>query len=577
MNEFILLHSQTPQRSAVGHTIVLSKEWNVLIKNDDYSHFEKNGKQYLVFGDLIAPKETLFQTKDKDIPKLKGNFHIIVVAGSTITVFTSFFSILPIYMSRDKKQISSSFSWIEELAPYPLHLDKKFILEQLLFNYGLFNRTKYQEIQLLPSNSFVQLQHGTLTVLKHFEITDFFKGTGKPKTANQLSELFIETSKSYFPDTHFDIAFTSGFDGRTLVSCAHYHQKNFATFSFGRPENDDVSIPQKNAMALGIPYRYFDLGAPEYCNSGYLKNAYDFTNANGIGNGFIYAHFPYSAKAIAKKSKYLLSGICGSELFRALHSPGAVTSQAMIDIFKCDNDNVLRTRLKQSKTLVAIHRQEFETELDELVEEIVAFKAGLPQDISLNQKFYTVVFEEIFRKFFGQWVAAQRQQLHIRTPFLDFDFVTALLGSKYAGANNDFFTNNPLKRIKGQLIYADIIGKTNRTIYRQKTGKGYTPRDVSNPLYRINIILPFFKKRLQRKVKKTYLDNLGIVSGIRQNKATLMDLLNETTLFNTMELKKRLADLSDFTPEKERDMLLMSLAIVYNIRTKKTNLKLQSA
>jgi hypothetical protein len=35
-----------------------------------------------------------------------------------------------------------------------------------------------------------------------------------------MAELFIVSTCDYFPDKNFSITFTSGFDGRTLVSCA---------------------------------------------------------------------------------------------------------------------------------------------------------------------------------------------------------------------------------------------------------------------------------------------------------------------------------------------------------------------
>ncbi|MFS4448975.1 hypothetical protein [Maribacter sp. 2307UL18-2] len=577
MNDFLIIHSTIESKYLSDNVIELADQWCIYTRNDVYSDFQNEEKRYLVFGDLIDSKELLFTTQDEDIPKLKGNFYIVVIDSERIKIYQSFFSLLPIYITNDKKLIGTSYHWIEQHAQGSLQIDKKFILENLLFNYGFFNRTKYKEIKLLPCNSFIKLQGQDATIQNHFEVINFYKNCKKAKTANQLSNLFIGTTASYFPDEHFHIAFTSGFDGRTLVSCASYLQKNFSTFSFGRPANDDVTIPKNNAKSLSIPYEYFNLGTTEYIQEAYAKSANAFTTSGCLGNGFLYAHFPFSAKEISRKSNYLISGVCGSELFRALHTAGAVTSQALTDVFKINTKTELRVRLKNSKTLEVLNKQEFETELDELIEEVIAYKEGLPQNISLNQQFYVFVFEEIFRKFFGQWVMSQQQYLNVRTPFLDFDFVKALLESKYAGANNDFFTKNPLKRVKGQYIYADIIRKTNTTIYQQLTGKGYTPRDVRSPLHRLNIILPFIQKRLKRKVKKTYLDNLGIVSGVQHYRVVLQSLFHKTPLFDDKELSNRLANLSDFTPEKERDTLLMSLAILYNLQDEKITTKLKIA
>jgi len=317
-----------------------------------------------------------------------------------------------------------------------------------------------------------------------------------------------------------------------------------------------------------VPYQYFNLGAEEYVKIAHLKNVTEYTTSGYLGNGFLYAHFPYSAEKLKKESAYLISGACGSELFRALHATGAVTSIALADIFTTDNEQELREKLRASKTLEVLNTNDFIIELEELISEIIAYKKQLPQRITLNQQFYVFVFEEIFRKFFGQWIVTQQKYVKVRTPFLDFNFVKTLLQTKFAGANNDFFTNNPLKRIKGQYIYADIIKKTNQTIYRQITGKGYAPRDVRNSLYRANIVIPFIKKKFKKETVKPYLDNLGIISGVKESKEILKQFIIESSFFNKKQLLSMLTNLSEYTPEKQRDTLLMALSIIYSHKTK---------
>ncbi|WP_282088426.1 asparagine synthase-related protein [Aquimarina algiphila] len=579
MSDFILLHKELITKSEKKNLLKVNRDWSLLINKANYSEYNIGNNKIIIIGDYIGAIEEIFSINDNEISKLKGHFYAIIVKENSVKIYNSFFSMLPVYYTTDECMISSSLSFICEYANAKPEIDRKYILENLLFNYGFFNRTLYKNIKLLACHSFITLKNSKITIAKHFDISTLFVSVpkGGKKIANQLSDLFIKTVKNYFPEEEFNIAFTSGFDGRTLVSCATHHYKKFKTFSFGRPENDDVSIPLANAKTLKIPYQFFDLGDVDYTTSEYYKNALEYATSGYLGNGFLYPHFLYSTKKISENSNHLLSGAAGSELFRALHSTGAVTSQALANVFKIQNEEELREAIKNAEPLHVLNTSEFAKDLDELIDEIITYKKSLPQNISKNQQFYIFVFEEIFRKFFGQWVTVQQKHLTVRTPFLDYSFVKALLTTKYAGANNDFFTDNPLKRMKGQYLYTDIIKKTNTQIYKQTTGKGYRPIDVRDIRYIHNIIFPFLKKKILKKVTKTNFDNLGIISGIKANEEKLHLIINsEQSFFDTKILESFLKDLSPYTPEKHRDTLLMSLSILHNLSSHSVSPKINT-
>ncbi len=570
MSDFIILNSKTDSVDTVGDKLELTRENKILI-DGEYTDYTSENSRVLIIGDYIGNEAELLNVSDNEIPKLRGNFYAIVVRDEMIKIYTSFFSILPIYYNTQRSIISSSIELIKKNDKQNFSIDKKYILENILFNYGFFNRTLYREIKLLPCHSYLTISSKKVFISKHYETIDLFSSKvnkGK-KVSRELSDMFIETTKNYFPEAPFDIAFTGGFDGRVLVSCATHHNKKHSTFSFGRPKDDDVSIPKRNAEALNIPYQYFDLGSPNYYEESYYENAIEFASKGYKGNGFLYSHFLYSTKKISQQSQYLLSGVVGSELFRALHTTGAVTSEALVDIFKTTDDLELIKKIRNNKALKVLKKEEFAYELDELISELIIYKRALPMNLPLNQRFYLFVFEETFRKFFGQWIVTQQKHIKVRTPFLDFKFIQALLKTKYAGANNDFFTNNPIKRIKGQYIYADIIKKTNTLIYRQTTGKGYRPKDVRNFLYNYKILLPFLTKRLKRNVKKTNLDNLGIISGVKANQEKIRSIISKALFFDEVRLNNMLRELTPHTQEKVRDAFLMSLSILSNINKPK--------
>ena len=568
MNHFII--SKSNQQSFGQTKIKLTEHWDLIMQGKKYYDYSNTNTRIIIIGDYIGSKEQLFTVDTNAIPKLRGNFYAIVIKNENIKVYSSFLNVLPIYHTVNNTLISSSVELIRQFSKEDFSTDKTFILENLLFNYGFFNRTFYTDIKLVPCNYYLELQQETVIKHKHFETASLFNKNPLQgsKVADDLSTLFIETTNFYFPDTPFDIAFTSGFDGRTLVSCATHHGKEFKTFSFGKPNNEDVSIPKKNAADLNIQYQYFDLGKNTYIDQDYFTNATEYIKQQPGTNGFIYAHFLYSTKKIATHTNYLLSGVIGSELFRALHLTGAVTSKSLADIFMSSTPQEIKDKIINSPTIKYLNKDEFKTELEELIQEIINYKDSIPKNLTKNQQFYTFVFEEVFRKFFGQWISMQMSHVNVRTPFLDFKFITALLKTKYAGANNDFFTENPLKRMKGQYLYTDIIKKTNTKIYHQKTGKGYRPKDLREPVFIYKIIIPFLLKRFKRKTKTPNLDNLSIISGILANKDHIKEYLKDVgpAYFDFSSIHKTLDNLSPYTPEKERDTLLMMLSILLSIK-----------
>ncbi len=159
---------------------------------------------------------------------------------------------------------------------------------------------------------------------------------------------------------------------------------------------------------------------------------------------------------------------------------------------------------------------------------------------------------------FGSWIVAQFEHLNVRNPFLDFKFVTALLQTELAGCNNSYYTQNPINRKKGQLLYASIIEKTYPKLLFENTGKGYRPIDVMSLKGNIRIITPFFYKRIWRKWGKPILNNLSILSGIYENRDSFS--IN-SAIFSQTVIQDTLKDFLNLESEEKRDQTIMALAL----------------
>jgi len=427
------------------------------------------------------------------------------------------FSILPLYYypGNGATYISNRAGLIVDACGKTWKLNAKFLVEQALFNYSFQNETIYEGIKLLPANSLLILDKG-LKIEKYFAISDYY--CNEPKSIKDsigpLRDLFIEETKKYFSIEKSALSFTSGYDGRTLLACSRFHKKKYDTYSFGAMDNDDIYIPQATARKLKIPFRAMVLDE-NYAQNDFFPNGVELMDLTDGNNNFLQVHHLYSAKLMAIDHDCLLNGMFGSELFRALHISGQVTSAELVSLCRLDSVDEVIAALKKSPKLDYFHKGHIVAPLNQVLEEVASYKAETGKSgQNTNQQFYSYIFEEAFRKYFGAIIAPQMKYINVRSPFLNINFIKELFKSELAGVNSDFFTHNPLKRFKGQLLYAKIIEKTDKALFAEKTTKGYSPKDLLILNGRLRVGYGYFRKKLIRRLGPSELNNLMIISGI---------------------------------------------------------------
>lgn len=474
----------------------------------------RNGSLYIVDDSNLS----------KNIFKLEDDY---------LMIYQDKVSIQSIYIYESSALIGISNS-LSTLVKYfkNITINKKYILENVLFNYSFKTDTIYNEIKIIPASCSIKVcQH--VVYLNKFEIEDLFVSNpiSRAKSSNHLVDLFIEVNKNKISDGDY-ISFTGGFDGRSLVALSKYYKKNIKTYSIGTEGNDDLTLPRKQAEQLGIKFSPINLDNEKYLNE-FWELGKEIIIESGASTNFLQVHWPYSARLLSSKTQNLISGVFGSELFRAAHIAGQFTSPALVDYFKNIESDLWIEKIKHANSLKFLKIENFQNELEVLIDELNDYKKSI---IHLNpsQRFYKYIFEEVFRKFFGlQFLNPQLKYVNIVTPYLDFEFVKELLKTDLAGVNNDFFTHNPLKRFKGQLFYAKLIEKTFPELLRLKTGKGYSPSDLLSLYGKASIASNYFYKKFKRKTQLANLDNLSIISGYEKHSSKFNQIEINEEYFNT--------------------------------------------
>ena len=497
MIEFILEIPLNKQITGLSELFVKKPEIRLQVQNEVY--------EFIAWGDPIVGED--FREKFEKTPSpefivnhLYGHYYFILFnkKNAELVLGNSLFSILPVYYSVKKNKITLSenvFSVGKYIASE--ELSKRFILETILFNYPLFNGSLFKEVKLLASNSYLKISNGEVSLKKHTHIENYFEENPVPwwREVDSLAENFLEIARKYFPDKGYAASLTGGFDGRTLVSAGLYYKMKFSAYSFGSESSKDVRIAEELAQKANLPFLKLDLG-DEYIQHESFECGKEFLiNSSGTAT-FARAHYLFAAKQLSEKFEHMITGNFGSEVFRAAHVSGVVISENLYHLFKSDSPAEAYHLIEKSREFQCLNWESYQEEWDSLKEDFLKLPC-FSQDytsLSKNQQFYVLVFEEIFRKYFGAEMVNQFKYLKNRTPFLDIDFLKAIFKTGLAGIHSDFFEHNPLKRYKGQVLYAHIIRKAYPQFGKMMTDKGYKPDDLLNFLGKFNIAKGYLKE-----------------------------------------------------------------------------------
>ncbi len=484
------------------------------------------GAELLLLGDPVFPPQAdlgaaVCPNGKLDIGQLyetvRGHYYWFLLEPGSLRCGSAFGAVFPLYYAGQNGRIFlSSSSFFLAIKTNARERSRRNLLERLLFNYPIFNSTWWEGIQLLGAHQVLRLQGDSLSVETGFGVeTCFGDGANASRDSlHELAELFEAETALFLPNAPFGISFTGGFDGRTLLAAARKAgHSNFLTYSFGHPDDADLTFPQAQTRRLGIPYRPILLD-DDYVQHAALPSARAFMDLTEYNGNFGRPHYHFAAQNLSREVDYLITGNFGSELFRALHQPGVMMTELLIRIFSSPDDS-WKDALRQAQS---IWNGIFPDETDALIADIEQYLQQM-QDWDPNHRFYRFVFQEIFRKYFGPELIMQQHYLNNRTPFLSLRFFRALNRTIWSGVHARLFEKMKNKRMKGQLFYAAFIRRADPQLYRMQTSKGYSAADVLEP-WRLPRLLAGVA--WQKFGKKPEVDTNAVEAFFRQHQPALL-------------------------------------------------------
>jgi len=338
MIDFRINISLTSRPSGLKELFVLQPVFKQFISNEQL--------EFIAWGDPIQEDDFLTSleknaTKEFIIKHVYGHYYYFLLNKVTgeICIGNSMFGILPVYYAKtaDNLYVSNSPFMKTDNNSVP-NYNQRFLLENILFNYSLFNQSCISGTCLLPTNHYLKISNEKIHIQQHTAIEDYFNLSplSWKKTAEHVAEQFIQTVNKYLPSEPYVSALTGGLDGRTLTACGLFYHKYFCTYSFGSEESEDVRIARKLSAKAGILYNEIRLDE-EYTKDSSQTAGLSFINGAYGTASFSRAHYLYAAKKLAEKTKYLITGNFGSEVFRAAHIAGVVISPNLYRMLMAKN------------------------------------------------------------------------------------------------------------------------------------------------------------------------------------------------------------------------------------------------
>ena len=468
---------------------------NIFKRNHLQNSFEKP-VQAEIMSDIISDRN--------NVNKYKGNFILVLIdtKAESITVLNSQLGIKHAYYYNTEKEfyVSSNLNFIRSVNN---EINYGTVLQYLLFTYPVDGSTFLNSVKLLNPGEILEYRKA-LQISRYYDIRNMF---GKSLIKFDINEYIYRFNKSVEQKYSFGenvyASFTGGFDGRTIISYLLKSGKDFKTYSFGKKNGENTSVPQSVSDKLKMNY------SPVYLDEDYVKSYVG--NAMKViyySDGLSFnerANYIYSFSELTKSTNCVISGLIGGETLRPVHLRTDYMNQNYFDIFYSNTEQDLGSMLslKYPNELFDFRLNDF---IDEIKNTADRKKKGITElRTNYGYLFYLIdLMQGGFRMYYGTEIHYERYYCENLTPYYDLDLLEYLYSTDYVKIFENAFRHNRIFRWKGQKIYAKIIKANYPLLNDYPVDRGYPPGYLLNPLKFAAVPFLYTKRKRNRGDKPDF-------------------------------------------------------------------------
>lgn len=462
------------------------KDTFILLMGSAFFHADIDGKRSLITDDNLSALLKAIKESDHIDGLLTGYYNLVIVNENSreAVVHNSHFGMRPVFYYHRSNQlvIATQPDAIVNLDLFPARINESAAYQFILFNYSLTDETLYNDIFSVPGGCQLVYRNGETEIVRYFNARDLIDQPemGKKESMEYLYDTFASVIEKY---THklsgFSLSLTGGWDGRLILAFLKNYNVDISSYSHGSRNNPDVIIPQGIAKTLGIDYTPYFLDQDYYSDHFYPLARQTVENSAGM-RSLTRAHYLYSVGSELKKTAYVITGICGSNVMKGNIVPGPVSNAHMLDFaFQEDFDAFWSKVEEKIYHQIGLYINVNRTAIDKLKESLKEKYLYYHSSKTYEVRLYHLILSDVERGYFGNEISTYRHLGENLSPFIDIDFIRSLVKTPFFGAYISSNKKNIFANWKGSLLYAYMINKSYPALGKIKSDKGVSLDEIA--------------------------------------------------------------------------------------------------
>lgn len=361
-----------------------------------------------------------------------------------------------------------------------VNTDISAVMDMVLFNYPLKNRTLSQEVKRLPGGRLLKQTENEISEIALAKPAEIYHANKKIKNVNysEITGQLEQFVKSRIrPELPVLLSMTGGFDSRVNFALLKKLGLPFEAYTFGNPNSNDAAPAQAICKEYGIKHHLLDLNQDFVSQK---EKYFDRLVESSLGNPFILdvSHYEYVKEVFPPSN--IITGFMGGEVLTG-GSVGAsqVTFTAMAKALLLSSST-----LQLQKTLdVSFDAAFLNPELIQRTKE--NYLDGLSIYIrragdNRNENITNFLLSEKYSKFFGVVQSVFQGKHNQIDTFMAPEYLKIILNIPSSYTFSSPFERSAYINYLSRRLYAKIIEYANPSLLETKLDRGYKVGNLLN-------------------------------------------------------------------------------------------------
>ncbi len=452
------------------------------------------------FNSLIAANPAL-NTIEVNINQLTNGYILFLNRQTQVlTLYTDVFGFYHIFYIQNSNNlvISSEF---QDILKFSEKVPDGFaLLDIVLFNYTLLERTIIKDIKRFNGGTKILLEDNSFSIKVCFNYADNFrlKKTHRITHKDFANELVKSINKNLVPSIPNYISMTGGFDSRAILAACKQINLEINTFTFGQYNNIESETIKPFILQFVCLHKFIELDKNYIANIDTVFQNYLNKNIENPAYRSL-VEFEYTNEFIPPSN--IIAGFMGGELVNGQ----SIGAQAMVTNFASEllltnsqnfNSEVFFNKIKQSKFL---NHAYIHTIWDSYIDTIKVYLS-----VGDNLNILKFVINEVYSKLFGAVNNVYRNKSSLVVPFMDTDFLDMLLNSNISFLHKTMFKDNPFLNFNSKVLYAKAINYLYPEFSITRFDRLYRVKDLCLPYLWPKAAYFYYMNHKFRKNNKMY-------------------------------------------------------------------------